>query len=107
VSLQPVDRAAADALRADLLRTVDGPVRFDTASRAMWSADASNYRRVPIGVVAPRDVADVEAAVSVCRTHDVPVLPGVVATTPEDAQAALDVLHAFVCDLAAELKQDV
>jgi len=75
VSLQPVDRAAADALRADLLRTVDGPVRFDTASRAMWSADASNYRRVPIGVVAPRDVADVEAAVSVCRTHDVPVLP--------------------------------
>ena len=75
MSLQPVDRAAADALRADLLRTVDGPVRFDTASRAMWSADASNYRRVPIGVVAPRDVADVEAAVSVCRTHDVPVLP--------------------------------
>ncbi|HSU07910.1 MAG TPA: FAD-binding and (Fe-S)-binding domain-containing protein, partial [Pseudonocardia sp.] len=73
--MQPVDRAAADALRADLLRTVDGPVRFDTASRAMWSADASNYRRVPIGVVAPRDVADVEAAVSVCRTHDVPVLP--------------------------------
>ena len=29
MSLQPVDRAAADALRADLLRTVDGPVRFD------------------------------------------------------------------------------
>ena len=50
-------------------------VRFDAASRAMWSADASNYRRVPIGVVAPRDVADVEAAVSVCRAHDVPVLP--------------------------------
>jgi FAD/FMN-containing dehydrogenase/Fe-S oxidoreductase len=65
----------AAALRADLLRTVDGPVRFDAASRAMWSADASNYRRVPIGVVAPRDVADVEAAVAVCRAHDVPVLP--------------------------------
>ena len=56
-------------------RAVDGPVRFDAASRAMWSADASNYRRVPIGVVAPRDVADVEAALSVCRAHDVPVLP--------------------------------
>jgi len=75
VSLQPADRAAVDDLRADLLRTVDGPVRFDPASRAMWSADASNYRRVPIGVVAPRDVADVEAALSVCRIHDVPVLP--------------------------------
>jgi FAD/FMN-containing dehydrogenase/Fe-S oxidoreductase len=66
---------AVAALRADLLRTVDGPVRFDDASRAMWSADASNYRRVPIGVVRPRDVADVEAAVAVCRVHDVPVLP--------------------------------
>ena len=27
----------------------NGPVRFDSASRAMWSADASNYRRVPNG----------------------------------------------------------
>nr|WP_245645685.1 FAD-binding and (Fe-S)-binding domain-containing protein [Pseudonocardia acaciae] len=41
----------------------------------MWSADASNYRRVPIGVVRPRDVADAEAAVAVCREHGVPVLP--------------------------------
>jgi FAD/FMN-containing dehydrogenase/Fe-S oxidoreductase len=69
------DHPATDALRADLERTVDGEVRFDRAHRAMWSADASNYRRVPIGVVAPRDVADVEAALSVCRAHDVPVLP--------------------------------
>ena len=74
VVTQPLPDAAA-ALRTDLERTVDGPVRFDTASRAMWSADASNYRRVPIGVVRPRDVADVEAALSVCRAHDVPVLP--------------------------------
>jgi FAD/FMN-containing dehydrogenase/Fe-S oxidoreductase len=66
---------AAAALRADLRRAVDGAVRFDDASRAMWSADASNYRRVPIGVVAPRDVADLEAALAVCRAHDVPVLP--------------------------------
>ncbi|MGZ8750166.1 MAG: FAD-binding and (Fe-S)-binding domain-containing protein, partial [Pseudonocardia sp.] len=62
-------------LRADLERAVDGTVRFDDATRAMWSADASNYRRVPIGIVRPRDVADVEAALSVCRSHDVPVLP--------------------------------
>jgi FAD/FMN-containing dehydrogenase/Fe-S oxidoreductase len=62
-------------LHADLTRAVRGRVRFDTATRAMYSADASNYRRVPIGVVAPVDIDDVEAAVSVCSTHDVPVLP--------------------------------
>ena len=44
-------------------------------TRAMYSADASNYRRVPIGVVAPVDADDVAAAVAVCRAHDVPVLP--------------------------------
>jgi FAD/FMN-containing dehydrogenase/Fe-S oxidoreductase len=69
------DHAAADVLRTDLERTVGGEVRFDRAHRAMWSADASNYRRVPIGVVSPRDDADVEAALAVCRAHDVPVLP--------------------------------
>jgi FAD/FMN-containing dehydrogenase/Fe-S oxidoreductase len=41
----------------------------------MWSADASNYRRVPIGVVTPRDAEDVAAAIAVCREHDVPLLP--------------------------------
>ncbi|MBA3906269.1 MAG: FAD-binding oxidoreductase, partial [Pseudonocardiales bacterium] len=41
----------------------------------MWSADASNYRRVPIGVVTPRDAEDVDAAVAVCRAHEAPLLP--------------------------------
>jgi FAD/FMN-containing dehydrogenase/Fe-S oxidoreductase len=63
------------ALIADLTASVAGQVRFDPASRAMWSADASNYRRVPIGVVAPRDTDDAQAAVAVCRAHGVPLLP--------------------------------
>jgi FAD/FMN-containing dehydrogenase/Fe-S oxidoreductase len=70
----PVTSDAA-ALHADLAKAVRGRVRFDTGTRAMYSADASNYRRVPIGVVAPMDTDDVEAAVAVCSTHGVPVLP--------------------------------
>jgi FAD/FMN-containing dehydrogenase/Fe-S oxidoreductase len=62
-------------LTTDLERAVRGDVRFDPATRAMWSADASNYRRVPIGVVTPRDAEDVAAAVAVCRAHEVPLLP--------------------------------
>ncbi|WP_433276212.1 FAD-binding and (Fe-S)-binding domain-containing protein [Pseudonocardia xinjiangensis] len=62
-------------LHADLATAVRGRVRFDAATRAMYSADASNYRRVPIGLVTPLDTDDVEAAVSVCSTHGVPVLP--------------------------------
>ncbi|GAA0302698.1 FAD-binding and (Fe-S)-binding domain-containing protein [Streptomyces polychromogenes] len=37
--------------------------------------DASNYRRVPLGVVAPRDAEDVAAALRVCAEAAVPVVP--------------------------------
>ncbi|MER6218582.1 FAD-linked oxidase C-terminal domain-containing protein, partial [Streptomyces sp. NPDC001674] len=37
--------------------------------------DASNYRRVPVGVVAPRDADDVAAALRVCAEAGVPVVP--------------------------------
>ncbi|WAM00233.1 FAD-binding and (Fe-S)-binding domain-containing protein [Streptomyces sp. Je 1-369] len=36
--------------------------------------DASNYRRVPAAVVAPRDADDVAAALAVCRERGVPVV---------------------------------
>nr|WP_244217551.1 FAD-binding and (Fe-S)-binding domain-containing protein [Streptomyces carpinensis] len=36
--------------------------------------DASNYRRVPLGVVAPRDADDVAAVLAVCRERGVPVV---------------------------------
>ena len=59
----------------DLRRVMRGDVRFDRGSRAAYATDASNYRQVPIGVVLPRDAADVVAAMDVCRQHDAPVLP--------------------------------
>ena len=62
-------------LAQELSGSVRGPVRFDTASRAMWSADSSNYRHVPLGVVQPLDADDAAATVAVARAHGVPVLP--------------------------------
>ncbi|MGW7363264.1 FAD-binding and (Fe-S)-binding domain-containing protein [Streptomyces sp. NPDC054841] len=59
------------ALRAG----VRGDVDFGAGARALMTMDASNYRRVPDGVVAPRDAADVAAALAVCRSHGVPVVP--------------------------------
>nr|WP_257136530.1 FAD-binding and (Fe-S)-binding domain-containing protein [Streptomyces sp. f150] len=37
--------------------------------------DASNYRRVPLGVLAPRDADDIAAALTVCQEYGVPVVP--------------------------------
>ncbi|HET7340144.1 MAG TPA: FAD-linked oxidase C-terminal domain-containing protein, partial [Methylomirabilota bacterium] len=62
-------------LAADLRGAVRGEVRFDAGSRALYATDASNYRQVPLGVVVPRDVADVVATVATARRHGAPVLP--------------------------------
>jgi len=66
--------AAHAALEHDLKRALTGEVRFDAGTRAVYAADASNYRQVPIGVVVPRTVDDIVAAVAVCRRHGVPIL---------------------------------
>jgi len=54
---------------------VDDLVLFDLGARALYAADASNYRQLPIGVVFPRDAADVEAALAACRATGAAVLP--------------------------------
>ncbi|MEU7058924.1 FAD-binding and (Fe-S)-binding domain-containing protein [Streptomyces sp. NPDC046197] len=61
-------------LAAELRGAVRGEVGFDVTSRALVTMDASNYRRVPLGVVAPRDVDDVAAVLEVCRARGVPVV---------------------------------
>ncbi|HET7645533.1 MAG TPA: FAD-binding and (Fe-S)-binding domain-containing protein [Candidatus Limnocylindria bacterium] len=64
----------ARALAIDLLNEVDGEVRFDAGSRALYATDASNYRQLPIGVVLPRSVEAVERAIAVARRHGAPLV---------------------------------
>jgi FAD/FMN-containing dehydrogenase/Fe-S oxidoreductase len=65
----PVDRLAAD-LRARL----EGEVRFDHGSRALYATDSSNYRQVPLGVVIPKHIPDVIAAIEAAHQHGAPLL---------------------------------
>jgi FAD/FMN-containing dehydrogenase/Fe-S oxidoreductase len=62
-------------LEEALRRVVGGEVRFDSYSRRLFSRDASMYAIEPIGVVFPRDAADVAAVVSTAAEFGVPVLP--------------------------------
>ncbi|MDP9049430.1 MAG: FAD-binding oxidoreductase [Acidobacteriota bacterium] len=66
--------AAARELEARLKGTVRGEVRFDDASRALYSTDSSNYRQVPIGLVIPRNADDVIATIAACREFGAAVL---------------------------------
>ncbi|WP_423248067.1 FAD-binding and (Fe-S)-binding domain-containing protein [Tunturiibacter gelidiferens] len=66
--------ADADELASLLREQIRGEVRFDPASKALYSTDASNYRHIPIGVVIPRDEADVITTVTLCRRFNAPIL---------------------------------
>ena len=62
------------SLERDLADAIEGEVRFDALSRALYATDASNFRQPPIGVVIPRTTDDVVAAHRVCRDHGAPIL---------------------------------
>ncbi|HEY4049141.1 MAG TPA: FAD-binding and (Fe-S)-binding domain-containing protein [Acidobacteriaceae bacterium] len=66
--------SASRELEQRLREKVRGEVRFDASSRALYAVDASNYRQVPIGLVVPLDIADVQATVAACREYGAPLL---------------------------------
>src|SRR5579883_1052403 len=61
-------------LAAALRKRIEGEVRFDPGSRALYATDLSIYRQPPIGVVIPRSIDDVIATVEECRSRGVPIL---------------------------------
>jgi len=63
----------ARALARELARELRGEVRFSAGSRALYANDGSVYRQLPIGVVVPRDVQDVIAAVEISRRFGAPI----------------------------------
>src|ERR1700722_8599060 len=67
----PGDSGLAQRLR----REIQGEVLFDRASRGRYSTDASIYQVEPLGVIVPRTVGDVAAALAIAREAGIPVLP--------------------------------
>jgi FAD/FMN-containing dehydrogenase/Fe-S oxidoreductase len=69
-----IPKEASDSLVEALTRSIDGEVRFDKGTRALYATDGSNYRQAPIGVVVPRHVQDVETTVRLARQYGAPLL---------------------------------
>jgi len=70
----PFQQIDAARLAASLAASIEGEVEFTDGARALYAADSSNYRQVPIGVVFPRTLDDIVATVAVCREFAAPVL---------------------------------
>jgi FAD/FMN-containing dehydrogenase/Fe-S oxidoreductase len=56
-----------DALQRELREQIEGEVRFDAISRALYSTDASVYQIQPLGVVIPRHRQDIMRTLQICR----------------------------------------
>jgi FAD/FMN-containing dehydrogenase/Fe-S oxidoreductase len=63
----------AAALEQDLTRVLEGEVRFDKVSRALYSTDASVYQIEPLGVAVPKSREDLIRIVQICARHRCPL----------------------------------
>ncbi len=61
-------------LERALKAKIEGEVRFDKGSRALYATDGSNYRQVPIGVVIPKNEKDIIETTAICKKYHAPLL---------------------------------
>ena len=72
---KPAARIGDSRLAERLRRETEGEVLWSAADRGRYATDASIYQIEPVGVLVPRRIADVEAALAICREEGIPVLP--------------------------------
>ncbi|MEM9439925.1 MAG: FAD-linked oxidase C-terminal domain-containing protein [Pseudomonadota bacterium] len=87
------------SLAAKLERILEGEVLFSAFDRGRYSTDASIYQIEPIGVVAPKSLSDLEAALAIAREQGVSLLPRGGGTS----QAGQTVGHSLVLDCSRHL----
>jgi FAD/FMN-containing dehydrogenase/Fe-S oxidoreductase len=91
----------APGLERRLKAEVTGDVWFDRFTLGRYATDASHYQMMPLGVVAPRSVAEAERAIALARSESVTVLPRGGGTS----QSGQTVNHSLVIDCSKYLNR--
>jgi len=91
------DSRLAERLRKE----TQAEVLFDPFSRGRYATDASIYQVEPVGVIVPRTIGDVAAAMAIAREHGVPILPRGGGTS----QCGQTVNRALVIDCTKHLRR--
>jgi FAD/FMN-containing dehydrogenase/Fe-S oxidoreductase len=84
-----------------LKREISGDVWFDRFTRGRYATDASHYQMMPLGVVAPRSIAEAERAIALARTDGISVLPRGGGTS----QSGQTINHSLVVDCSKYLNR--
>ncbi|HZO93921.1 MAG TPA: FAD-linked oxidase C-terminal domain-containing protein [Candidatus Baltobacteraceae bacterium] len=93
----------AKRLEARLRASVAGDVFTDRTTRGLYATDASIYQMMPLGVVIPRNAADVEATIAIAREEGVPVT----ARGGGTSQCGQTVNHGIIVDVSPHLREIV
>ena len=75
IATHPPPRPGDSRLAQRLRRETAGEVLFERRRSRPLRDRRSIYQMEPIGVLVPRSIADVEAALAICREEGIPVLP--------------------------------
>ncbi|MBL8098316.1 MAG: FAD-binding protein [Anaerolineales bacterium] len=59
----------------ELQKRFAGDIRLDTASKVLYSTDASMYQIEPLGVAIPKHQDDLQSAVELAAKYKIPILP--------------------------------
>ncbi len=85
----------------ELQKRARGDLRTDEYSRIFYSTDASLYQVMPLGVLIPKTVDDVQVAVELAAKYKIPILP----RTGGSSLAGQAVNQALVIDFTTHLDQ--
>ncbi len=96
----PQTSAIQDYLN-DLRGQITGELRTDTYSRILYSTDASIYQVMPHGVLIPKSMEDVHAAVELAAQYRVPILP----RTGGSSIGGQAINEALIIDMSRHLDQ--
>lgn len=99
--IPPHRKSALPDFLGELQKQISGELRTDEYSRILYSTDASLYQVMPYGVLKPKTVDDMQAAVELATKHKIPVLP----RTSGTSLAGQAVNEALVIDSTPHLNQ--
>ena len=71
----------ANSILNALAPLIQGSLHTDTLAQILYATDASVYREVPLGVVYPKDAADLQIIVKFCAEHQIPIIPRTAGTS--------------------------
>ncbi len=95
------DNTRLEEFLAELDKSVTGELRTDRLNRILYSTDASIYQVMPHGVLIPKSMEDVHAAVEAAAKYEIPLLP----RTGGSSLAGQAVNEALVIDFSRHLNK--